>query len=68
MVCASATSATIQGTSCAGAGIITTIAGSGNPSYTGDGGPAASATLSGPGDVAFDGAGNLYIADSGNNA
>jgi len=66
MVCASATSATIQGTSCAGAGIITTIAGSGNPSYTGDGGQAASATLSGPGDVAFDGAGNLYIADSGN--
>jgi large repetitive protein len=66
MVCASATSATIQGTSCAGAGIISTIAGSGNPSYTGDNGPAASATLSGPGDVAFDGAGNLYIADSGN--
>ncbi len=67
MVCASATSATIQGTSCAGAGIISTIAGSGNPSYTGDGGTAASATLNGPSDVAFDGAGNLYIADSGNN-
>ncbi|MGA2755506.1 MAG: Ig-like domain repeat protein [Terracidiphilus sp.] len=67
MVCASATSATIQGTTCAGAGIISTIAGSGNPSYTGDGGPAASATLNGPGDVAIDGAGNLYIADSGNN-
>jgi large repetitive protein len=67
MVCASATSATIQGTTCAGAGIISTIAGSGNPSYTGDNGPASSATLSGPGDVAFDGAGNLYIADSGNN-
>jgi large repetitive protein len=67
MVCASATSATIQGTSCTGAGIISTIAGSGNPSYTGDGGPAASATLNTPGDVAIDGAGNLYIADSGNN-
>jgi hypothetical protein len=67
MVCASATSATIQGTTCAGAGIISTVAGSGNPSYTGDGGPAASATLNGPGDVAIDGAGNLYIADSGNN-
>lgn len=67
MVCASATSTTIQGTTCTGAGIITTIAGSGNPSYTGDNGPASSATLSGPGDVAFDGAGNLYIADSGNN-
>ncbi len=66
MVCASATSATIQGTTCAGAGIISTIAGNGNPSYTGDGGPAASATLNAPGDVALDGAGNLYIADSGN--
>ena len=38
MVCASATSATIQGTSCSGAGIIATIAGDGNPAYTGDGG------------------------------
>ncbi len=67
MVCASATSATIQGTSCAGAGIISTIAGNGNPSDTGDGGAAASATLNNPADVALDGAGNLYIADSGNN-
>ena len=67
MVCATATSATIQGTTCVGAGIISTIAGNGNPSYTGDDGPAASATLSNPGDVALDGAGNLYIADSGNN-
>ncbi len=66
MVCASATSATIEGTTCAGAGIISTIAGNGNPSYTGDGGPAAGATLNNPGDVALDGAGNLYIADSGN--
>ncbi len=67
MVCASATSATIQGTTCAGAGIISTIAGNGNPSYTGDGGSAASATLSNPAGLALDGAGNLYIADSGNN-
>jgi len=67
LVCASATSATIQGTTCTGAGIISTIAGNGNPAYTGDGGPAASATLSSPGDVALDGAGNLYIADTGNN-
>ena len=67
MVCAGASSATIQGASCAGAGIITTIAGSGTPSYLGDGGPAASATLSAPGGVALDGAGNLFIADSGNN-
>ena len=66
MVCGVATSATIQGTTCTGAGIISTIAGNGNPSYTGDGGPAASSTLSGPAGVALDGAGNLYIADSGN--
>ena len=69
MVCASATSATIAGTgtNCTGQGIIVTIAGDGNPAYTGDGGPAASATVNSPGDVALDGAGNLYIADSGNN-
>jgi sugar lactone lactonase YvrE len=69
MVCASQTSATIAGTgsACTGANIIVTIAGNGNPTYSGDGGPAASATVSGPESVALDGAGNLYIADSGNN-
>jgi len=76
MVCASATSATIAGTTCAGAGIISTIAGDGDtsgmvcPAATdsiGDGCPAAQATVSGPGYVALDGAGNLYIADTGNN-
>lgn len=68
MVCASATSATIYGTSCAGAGIISTIAGNGNPSYAGDGAAASAATVNSPGGLALDGAGNLYIADSGNNA
>ncbi|MEP6714464.1 MAG: hypothetical protein ABJC09_02755 [Terriglobia bacterium] len=48
------------------AGIITTVAGNGNPGYSGDGGPATSAQLSGPFGVAVDGGGNLYIADSGN--
>jgi large repetitive protein len=69
MVCAGATSATIAGTgtNCTGQGIIVTIAGDGNPAYTGDSGSAASATVNSPGDVALDGAGNLYIADSGNN-
>jgi sugar lactone lactonase YvrE len=66
MVCGAKATPTIQGTSCAGAGIISTIAGNGNPSYSGDGHPAANATLSNPGDVTLDGAGNLYIADSGN--
>ncbi len=54
-------------TTCNGAGYITTIAGNGNPAYTGDGGAAASATLNTPSGVALDGAGNLYIADTGNN-
>ncbi len=68
MVCASATSATIAGTSCSGAGIITTVAGAGIAGYTGDGNlaSASSVTLSAPGGVGMDGAGNLYIADTGN--
>ncbi len=68
MVCGPAAAPTIQGTTCAGAGIISTIAGDGNPAYTGDGGPAANATVDNPGFVALDGAGNLYVADTGNNA
>lgn len=67
MVCASATSATIKGTTCTGTGIISTIAGNGNPAYTGDAGAASAATVNNPSGVALDGAGNLYIADTGNN-
>ncbi len=48
-------------------GIITTVAGNGTRGYAGDGGAATSGELSYPSGVAFDGAGNLYIADSGNN-
>jgi hypothetical protein len=60
---------TINGTACSPsqAGIITTIAGNGTPSYTGDGGLAASASLNTPAGLSLDGAGNLYIADSVNN-
>ncbi len=47
--------------------IITTIAGNGRPGYSGDGGPATSAQLQFPRGVAVDSAGNVYIADSGNN-
>lgn len=44
-------------------GTITTIAGNGCTGYSGDGGPATSAMLAGPGDVITDGAGNIYITD-----
>lgn len=48
-------------------GTMTTIAGSGIMGFSGDGGPAIAAALSGPGAVAFDRAGNLLITDSNNN-
>jgi large repetitive protein len=65
LVCASGTSATISGTSCSGAGIISTIAGDGSAGTSANG-PASSSVLSDPSGVALDGAGNLYIADTGN--
>jgi NHL repeat-containing protein len=44
-------------------GVITTVAGTGWPSFSGDGGPATKAELYAPIAVAVDREGNLYIAD-----
>lgn len=49
-------------------GAITTFAGTGAAGYAGDGGAAISAELNGPSSVAFDAAGDLLVADTGNNA
>ncbi|HSY17616.1 MAG TPA: immunoglobulin domain-containing protein [Candidatus Acidoferrales bacterium] len=48
-------------------GIITTVAGNGTATYAGDTGAATNASFSGPQGVTVDGAGNLYVADTGNN-
>ena len=50
-----------------GNGVITTVAGSGIKGYSGDNGEGTSAQLTSPGDVAIDGTGRLFIADTGNN-
>jgi sugar lactone lactonase YvrE len=47
-------------------GTITTIAGNGNQGFSGDGGPAVNAQVNLPQNLAIDGAGNLYIADTQN--
>jgi VCBS repeat-containing protein len=48
-------------------GIIRTVAGTGAPAYSGDGGPATAAELNQAVDVAFDVAGEMFIADFNNN-
>jgi len=51
----------------AATGVVTTIAGTGTPGYSGDAKAAIAAELNQPGSLALDSIGNLYIADSGNN-
>jgi DNA-binding beta-propeller fold protein YncE len=48
-------------------GIITTLAGTGKPGYSGDGGPANKAQLREPNGLALDGKGGLLIADVADN-
>ncbi|MEW4570871.1 hypothetical protein AB1L88_23640 [Tautonia sp. JC769] len=45
---------------------ISSPVGTGQPGFSGDGGPAREARLNGPFDVAFDRAGNLYLSDTFN--
>jgi uncharacterized protein (TIGR03437 family) len=49
------------------AGMMSRVAGNGTQGFSGDGGPATSAALNAPTGVAVDAAGNLFIADRGNN-
>jgi len=49
-------------------GNIITVAGNGTPGYRGDGGAASAAQLNAPYDVAVDQIGDLFIADTGNDA
>ncbi len=48
-------------------GNIYTIAGTGTPGFSGDGGPATGAELSNPAGAAVDATGNVVIADAANN-
>jgi streptogramin lyase len=47
-------------------GVISTIAGTGKPGFSGDGGSAREATFNKPHSIALDGQGSLFVCDIGN--
>src|SRR6185437_289692 len=47
-------------------GTATRIAGTGQPGFSGDGGPAIDAELDAPQGIAIDAAGNVFVSDTGN--
>lgn len=49
------------------AGVITTVAGTGAPGFSGDGGPATQAKIDTPNGLILNGAGDLFFSDGGNN-
>lgn len=49
-------------------GILHHVAGTGKAGYSGDNGPAATATFDGPKGIAVDSSGNIFVADSENHA
>ena len=51
----------------AATGAITTLAGTGQHRFSGDGGPATAAALNEPAALVLDGQGHLYVADQSNN-
>lgn len=67
MICGTAATTVIHKTTCSTAGDVSTIAGDGTTARIDDGNHAITAPLNHPTSVAIDGAGNLLIADSGNN-
>ena len=50
----------------AGTGIVSTVAGTGVPGFSGDGGPATAAELSRPHSIALDSTGGILVCDIGN--
>jgi DNA-binding beta-propeller fold protein YncE len=61
------TIARVAGSNGVGGGVVSTVAGDRFPGFRSDGGPAKAARLNTPYGIAVDTAGNLYIADLGNN-